>query len=138
MLARFFTQQARILIHNKFWMSIKIDNKLPTSEEEKQAMKQPYAVDKCPNKYASTHVGSSWRSARIIGTAGAGSPRNSPSAMDPTKAPPSRRKNLRLIRSQLGYASVGSRRTSPSATALTRNWNSENDDYSNQELSSAF
>lgn len=50
MLARLFTQQARILIHNKFWMSIKIDNKLPTNEEEKQAMKQPYAVDKCPNK----------------------------------------------------------------------------------------
>jgi hypothetical protein len=31
-------------------MSIKIDNKRPETEEEKQNMKQPYAVDKCPKK----------------------------------------------------------------------------------------
>lgn len=31
-------------------MSIKIDNKRPETEEEKQHMKQPYAVDKCPKK----------------------------------------------------------------------------------------
>lgn len=36
-------------------MSIKIDNKYPTTEEERLNMKQPYAVDKCSLKYLLYH-----------------------------------------------------------------------------------
>jgi hypothetical protein len=32
-------------------MSIKIDNKFPETEEERQNMKQSYTVEKCPKKY---------------------------------------------------------------------------------------
>lgn len=51
MLLRLFTSpQIKFLFHNRFHMSIKIDNKFPETEEEKQNMKQPYAVAKCPNQ----------------------------------------------------------------------------------------
>jgi hypothetical protein len=108
-------------------MSIKIDNKFPTTEEEKQNMKQPYATDKCPKKYAIVYQESSLRSAKIIGTVHADYPKSSHSVMVRTRALPSSRKSLLLTRKLPGFVNAVILKISRSVMALIRSLTSDFD-----------
>lgn len=108
-------------------MSIKIENKYPTTEEEKQNMKQPYVVDKCSLKLAIFYLESILKSARIIGIVHVGCPKINLSAMDLTKELHLAQSSLLQIKKPSRSVSAATQKINLSVMELISSWSFEND-----------